>query len=168
MTSGQRYGLLAAILLIAIVHVATLMNAPAPFVDEAWLASRADGFLKTGYGVGELDAGVFERYPGYERYFWLLGPWLHSLPLRIAGINLFALRLESLLFGIVLLGIIYFIARRLGSYRCGLIAVLLGGFSLPFTISTHLARQDIVIATLGFGAIALQLYDNHKGLPVKA
>ncbi|MCB6516142.1 hypothetical protein LI139_10865, partial [Veillonella atypica] len=47
----SRRGTWTAVVLIALLgalHAATLLDHPAPFVDEAWLAARAHAFLHTG------------------------------------------------------------------------------------------------------------------------
>ncbi len=161
-------GFWLALGIVTVVHLISLMRTPAPFVDEAWYASRAQGFLNTGYGVGALDLGVVEQYPGYEGVYWILGPMLQALVVQVSGISLFGLRVESLAFGLLLLGLVYSISSRLSNSRAALLAVLIGAFSVPFTVSAHLARHDIMVAALGYGAIALCLNDEVRGIPVRA
>src|SRR3954451_23764640 len=61
------------------LHLATLLRFPAPFVDEGWNASRAWGLLHTGQAFGTLDAGLFDKYPGYWTYFPWLATAVHTL-----------------------------------------------------------------------------------------
>src|SRR5205823_14310562 len=81
----------------------SLLRTPAPFVDEAWYASRAWSLIHTGRAFGTLDAGVFDKYDGYWTYFPFLGTWFQALAIRILGLSLFSVRLVSLAFGLALL-----------------------------------------------------------------
>lgn len=148
-------GVLAVILAL---HGWSLLRFPAPFVDEAWLASRAWAFIQTGLAFGPLDSGLADRFPGY----WTVNQWLmtflDSLSLRFFNApNLLAVRLVSLVFGLILLALVYVIARRFGGQRLGLLSVILVSVSGPFLYSAHLARYDIVAAAFGFAAMALYL-----------
>ena len=49
---------------VLILHLLTRMRYPAPFVDEAWLLSRAWTFIQTGHQFGGLDSGVGEQFAG--------------------------------------------------------------------------------------------------------
>ena len=147
-------GLLASLAL----HVWSLVRFPVPFVDEAWLTSRAWAFIQTGRQLGPLDIGLADRYEGA----WTVNQWLitflHSLSLRLFGSPvLVATRAVSLLFGLVLLAAVYSIANRLGSRPFAWLSALLVSVSLPFIYSSHLARYDIVAAAFGFMAIAFCL-----------
>ena len=76
---------LVGFLFILILHFWSLMRYPAPFVDEAWLTSRAWAFLHTGHQLGSLDMGVAENLPGG----WVANQWLitalQSICLRNCG-----------------------------------------------------------------------------------
>jgi len=146
------------ILMIVALHGWSLMRYPAPFVDEAWYASRAMSLIQTGKAFGALDAGVFDRFPGYWTYFQWVPVWLQSLTLRVAGApSLLALRLLSLSFGAVLACAVFSIGKSLGGVRHGVWAVILLSLSQAFFYSGHLARYDIFAAALGFLAIAIHL-----------
>jgi len=71
--------------------------------------------------------------------------------------SLFAMRIVSFVFGMVLLIAIYAIAYRLGGLRYAVLSVLVVSLSIPFFISSHLGRGDIIASTLGFTAVALYL-----------
>jgi len=152
---------LAPILLFAFLsafHLLTLMRFPAPFVDEGWNAGRAWAFLQTGWPFSTLDMGVIEKFEGYWTFFPRLPVWIHGQVLRLSATpSLLAMRIVSLAFGLVLLGAIYAIAKRLGGQRLALLSVLLVSMSWPFLYSAHLARTDIMAAALGFAAVALYL-----------
>jgi len=154
------YHLTAVALLVAVfaIHLLTLLRYPPPFADEAWNANRAWAFATQGVPFGGLDAGVFERYPGYWTYLPVLPTALHALPLWLAGgPGLLPIRLISLLFGAILVTACHTIGRARGGRACGLTAALLTSLSPAFFYSAHLARWDIIVAALGYLALALQL-----------
>jgi 4-amino-4-deoxy-L-arabinose transferase-like glycosyltransferase len=131
---------------------------PAPFLDEAWMASRAWGFLHTGLNYGPLDSGVSNTLPGYWTFFPLTPTLIHAAFAKIFGFSLASLRLASLFAGIGLLAAVWIITHRLsGSRVAGWVAVLLTTTSIAFTYSAHLVRPDILVSALGFGALALML-----------
>lgn len=162
-TAAHRLALLSLTVVLGALHLFTLDRFPAPFVDEAWLGSRAWGFAQTNRVFGALDAGIFDHYEGY----WTFLPWLstaiQSLPFRLLPApSLYPLRLLSLLFGGLLLVAVYAISRySSGRWRAWL-AVLLVGTSFPFSTSSHLARWDIMVAAFGFAAITLHLYNRER------
>ena len=160
-SKANRYPLTLAILLLVLAALGfvTLLRTPPPHVDEAYRASRAYALIRTGRAFGILEAGVYDRYEGYWTFFPFLETWFTALPIRLLGLSLWALRLTSLAFGLVLLGALYAIGDRLGGPVLGLVTVFLVGFSKSFIYSSHLARQDIIVAAFGFGAIALYLAD---------
>lgn len=149
-------GWLLLLLPLLAFHLWSLLRYPAPFVDEGWLASRAWGFLGTGWPLGAADRGIFDYYDGYWSYI----PWIPTALQSVGFLlwpapELVALRLVSLLFGIALLGAVYALARAVGGQRVAWVSVLLVALSVPFTYSAHLARTDIITATFGYVAVAL-------------
>ena len=50
---------------------------------------------------------------------------------------------------------IYSIADSIGGKRLGLLSIVLVAFSIPFAVSAHLARYDVITSALGFIAIAV-------------
>ncbi len=122
------------------------------------MASRAWAWLHTGLNFGPLDAGVWDKFEGYWTVLPLLPTLVNATFIRLFGLKVGSLRLASLLAGFGLLAIVYYIFYELyRSRRGGLIAVFLVSTSLSFLYSSHFIRQDIYVATLGFGAIALYL-----------
>jgi 4-amino-4-deoxy-L-arabinose transferase-like glycosyltransferase len=149
---------------IAVLNLLTLMRTPPPFWDEAWFASRAMAQVQTGFGFGTLDSGILSKYDGYWTVLsWLLA-FIQSIPIRLFGPDLFYLRLESLIFGIAVLAVLYAIVKKLYNARAALLTIVVGALSLPFIYSSHLARPDIIIVLCGFGAVALYLYDRSSKL----
>lgn len=147
----------AMFVVISAFHLWSLMRIPPPFVDEAWNAARALGFVNTGHPFGPLDAGVFDRFEGYWTFFPWLAVWIHSLSVRLFGPTLFAVRIVSLGFALLLLAAIYVIARHLGGKKLALLGVLLVSVSWPFFYSARSGRVDVMAAALGFVSIALYL-----------
>lgn len=151
-------GILLVFIVILIFHGWSLMRFPQPFVDEAWAANRAWSFLQTGRVFGTLDSDFMTEFPGYWTYFPLLSVLAQAGVLQFLAVpSLLAVRLVSFFWGLVLLGCIYWIARRLLGQRHAVVSLLLVAFSWPFCISAHWARADIMAAALGYGAIALYL-----------
>jgi 4-amino-4-deoxy-L-arabinose transferase-like glycosyltransferase len=146
------------------LQLLSLLRTPAPFVDEAWYACRAWALLQTGRAFGSLDGGVFDRFDGYWTYFPLLGTYIHALAIQAFGLSLFSVRLVSLVFGSLLLVAVFVVGNYIQGSRVALLAVGLVGLSRAFIYSSHLARQDIMVATLGFCAIALYLSDRRSTL----
>lgn len=145
---------LAALLLA--YHALTLLRYPAPFVDEAWFTSRAWSYLQSGRNFGPLDAGVFDRFPGYWTFLPLLPSWFLSPALWLTGApTLLASRLSAFVAGGLLLAAVYRVGLNLVSKRLGQVSALLTALSWPFFYSSHLARPDILAAALGYWAIAL-------------
>lgn len=161
-------GMPLLIVTVGIVHLATLLRFIEPQHDDAWFVSRALALIKTGHTFGQVDVGVLDNFEGHSNYFWYVGTLIHSLFVRVLGANLFSVRFTSLLFGLLLLWIIYAIGVRFYSPRVGLLAVLSGAFSLSFIYSSHVGRQDIMVAVFGFGAIALYLYQDNTAFTFKS
>ena len=153
---------------VAIFGVVTLLNFPATFVDEGLNANRAWSLLQTGQAFASIDNGVYQHYDGYWTYFPYLGASIHAVFIWIFGLSLASLRLASVFFGLVLLVATYTIGKKLYGYRAGLIAMALLATSSPFVLSSHLGRHDIIVAALGFGAVALYLTDTRSSLSLRS
>jgi hypothetical protein len=153
---------------VAIPHLLTLLNQIAPQYDDAWFASRAWAVIHTGWAYGPLDRGAFDAFEGHQTYFWLVGTWFDSVFIRLFGANLLATRLPSFVCGLVLLTLIYAIASKLYSRRVGLLAILAGAFSYSYIFSSHVGRQDIMVAALGYGAILLYLSQDNSALSLRS
>lgn len=153
---------------VAGLNLLSLLRFPSPDVDEAWRASRAWALIRTGRAFGTLDAGVFDRYEGYWTFFPWLEIWFTASAIRLLGLSLFAVRLVSLVFGLLLLVCLYAIASNLEGPLVGILGVVLVAFSRSFLLSSHLARQDIMVAAFGFGAVALHLTDRGRSFTVRS
>jgi len=168
LTSSSIVALVVVLALVSIFNFLTLLHPIEAHYDDAWYASRAWAVIHTGYAFGPLDQGVLSNFDGYWTYFWLAATWVDSLFVRVFGPTLLAVRLSSFVFGIALLCVVYSIASRLATPRVGLLAVVIGSFSLPFMYSSHVGRSDIMVATLGFGALALYLSQDTSAFSAKS
>src|SRR5439155_2315689 len=62
---------------------------------------------------------------------------------------------------------IYAIASMLYGRRAGLITLALLVTSPSFVLTSHLGRHDIIVAALGYGAIALYLWEQARPSPLR-
>jgi 4-amino-4-deoxy-L-arabinose transferase-like glycosyltransferase len=160
MQRRHTWALGAGVAATAALHIWSLLRFPPPFVDEAWHMSRAWSFLQTGKTFGMLDSGVPDKNPGYWTFLPWFGNMLQATALRFSGApSLLAVRVVSLLFGALLLLAVFIIARRLGGPMAAWVSIALTAYSAPFWQSAHQARYDIMVAAIGFSAIALYCID---------
>ena len=160
--SDRRLWLLVWVLIL-LLHLLTLMRYPAPFVDEAWLVSRAWAFIQTGHQYGPLDSGLGEQFPG----IWTLNQWLitvlQSFVLRFfAQPQLLPVRILSLIEGFGLLAVSYGTAARLGGKPVAICSTLLLAVSRIFIHTAHMARYDILATLLAYSALALVVNDRRS------
>jgi 4-amino-4-deoxy-L-arabinose transferase-like glycosyltransferase len=149
-------------LVIIAFHLLTLFRTPGPHVDESWNASRAWGFLQSGKNFGPLDSGVFDKFDGYWTFFPSLVTWIYSLFVKMIGPTLAAVRYTSLLFGCILLTIIYFLVSLIYDRNIGLLSIFLVAVSSSFLFSSHLGRQDIIVAVFAYSAFSFYLVDKSQ------
>ena len=148
-----------AFLVLILFHFFSLLRYPEIHVDEAWLVSRALGFIETGKQFGNLDSGLVETFPGY----WVTNQWLitflQSIALRWKFVpDLIAARSASLFMGFLLLIINYFIGFHFGGKKFANWSTFLLGISQTFTYTSHMARYDIYAAVFGYFALAIFLF----------
>ncbi len=145
---------------ILAIHILTLLRYPRPFVDEAWLVSRAWAFIQTGQQFGALDAGLGERFAG----IWTLNQWLITV-LQSAVLRFFPrpellpLRALSLVEGCGLLAVSYWTANKLGGRRVAIAGTLLLALSRIFFHTAHMVRYDILATLFGYGALCILVSD---------
>ena len=87
---------------------------------------------------------------------------------RMAGVGVFQARLTSLLWGSLLLLVVYWLGRRYWSRPVGLAAAVLLAISNPFLVATHTLRPDVQVATMVLGALLLaeRSADPERGRPL--
>lgn len=74
---------------------------------------------------------------------------------RLGGMGVFQARLTSLLWGGLLLLVVYLLGRRYWNRAVGLAAIAMLAVSDPFLVSTHTLRPDIQVVTMVLGALLL-------------
>ncbi len=144
-----------AVVLLILAYVAALMPTltrfPAPINDEGreanlfWVASGAEpgavrmnahrGFST--WGTGGLQGATA------------------AMIFRLGGVGVFQARLTSLLWGGILLVLVYLLGRLYWDRAVGVAAAALLAVSNPFLLSTHTLRPDIQVATLVVAALLL-------------
>lgn len=162
----RKGALLVLVLIVAgASNLVALFRYPRPLVDEVELVGRAWGYVLSGQTIAPLRPSLQEYNVGVSAPVQLLGTWIFALPVRIFGPDLWAARIESLVFSLLLLLATYTIGKELYGPGVGLIASLLLGSSTAFGISSHIARYDALVALAGFGAIALVLRGGRWRVP---
>ena len=71
------------------------------------------------------------------------------------GLGVFQARLTSLIWGGLLLGVVYWLGRDYWGRAAGLAAAVLLAISDPFLVSTHTLRPDVQVITPALIALAL-------------
>jgi 4-amino-4-deoxy-L-arabinose transferase-like glycosyltransferase len=74
---------------------------------------------------------------------------------RLFGLGVFQARLTSLLWGGLLLLLVYWLGRRYWNRSVGLAAAVLLAVSNPFLVATHTLRPDVQVAAIVLGALWL-------------
>jgi hypothetical protein len=139
---------LAAVLLAAtLLRVVALESYPvALHNDEMSCLIEARGFL--GGSPGLFDIGWFSC-PN-------LGFFLTSLPLRVLGQTLLALRLSSAIFGLLSLMATYFLVRRLFGVRPAMLSLIM---TTPFHWHLHFSRTGFhYMQAASLTAVAIWLF----------
>jgi 4-amino-4-deoxy-L-arabinose transferase-like glycosyltransferase len=156
--------IILGLIIISGIHLVNLTKYPPVSIDEPWTANYVWNFLTTGKNFDMIHAGV----PGmiYEGFttFNFIGLIPYMTTIALFGLGLFQARLASFVFGLILLVALFLVGRK--SYRgfTGAVAALLLSLSMPFTLSSHWARQDIVLAAMlviSYG-MALVAFDKEK------
>lgn len=141
--------------LVLVYHLFYLTKYPLAFGDESWFSNATWNWLQTGVNFETMFTGVLDQF-GHEwvqRPFIGEAPWLLSFALL--GLGLFQARLVSWLFGLVLLLLVVGVGRRSYSLLTGSLAALFLSLSPPFLLSSHYARQDIMVAVVVMAAYLL-------------
>jgi 4-amino-4-deoxy-L-arabinose transferase-like glycosyltransferase len=74
---------------------------------------------------------------------------------RLGGVGVFQARLTSLLWGGLLLVLVYWLGRRYWNRAVGLAAATLLAISNPFLVATHTLRPDVQVVVMIVGALLL-------------
>jgi 4-amino-4-deoxy-L-arabinose transferase-like glycosyltransferase len=151
--------LVGAILIYLCANLPYLTSWPAVNGDEGreanafWVASGVDPSAQT------LDP-VFRHDPLYKGGLQGLTT---GISFRLFGVGLWQGRIVSLVWGGLLLVMIFLAGRRLYGPTAGAVAVLFLAVSQPWLVSSHIIRPDIVVATLVIGALYCALRSVQDG-----
>jgi len=85
---------------------------------------------------------------------------------RLGGVGVFQARLTSLLWGGLLLLLVYWVGRRYWNRSVGLAAAALLAISNPFLVATHTLRPDVQVVVMILGALLLAERALDRGLPL--
>ena len=145
--SGSRARIfwMAAVLLMATLLAAPMLNADLLFVDEYWSLRNAGG-----EPFGPLDAaGIWDRTANLDPggmgvlYHWLLALWY-----SFVGATPFSLRAFSLLLGLLAIAWTYRLGADFFSRRVGFFAAVIMASSAFFIDYMHEARAYTLVALL--------------------
>ena len=154
---------IALFLILLIFHLLSISFYPMTFPDDAVMGSRVQSFLINGHPLGSLETGAFSLVKDSEKTFSTLPYYIYSFIPQLSGeINLFTIRIIHILFIAVTLFLIFSIGSHIKDPLTGILAMLLLGFSNNFTYSSHIARADIIAATLGLLAIYIFLKNSNN------
>lgn len=119
--------------------------------DEPWLSNAAHTMIKT----GNARNTIFPLTSLNEGY-GLTTPWLYYIilgsTLKIFGINIIIARITSLISGLIVLIITYFISKKVLKGKDSIFAVVLLSLNIPFLFAIWKTRPDIY-SVLFFSAI---------------
>lgn len=141
-------------------------NPPSLYWEEAALGYDAYSILKTGkdFHGNILPLVAFESFGDYKPslYFYAAAP-----SIAIFGLNEFAVRFPSALFGSLTVLLVYLLCLKIGNWKLGILASLLLAISpwhLQFSRAAFEANLGLFLTVLGFfwsPALALSMYAYH-------
>lgn len=152
------WGMVALIALALVFSRVTLTQYPINFIDEGWFSNSAWNWIINGVPFDTMHTGALDQY-GFE---WLRrnivadGVW--SLGFLAFGVGFEEARLISWIIGLCVLAATFGMARWLYGLTTALLAVLLLAISNPFLVSSHLARQDILLVLIGLLSFGIGVY----------
>jgi 4-amino-4-deoxy-L-arabinose transferase-like glycosyltransferase len=155
--SGSVVVLLAGAVIVGaqLLSFASLTTYPPLFVDESWNANAVWTWLTTGVNFDAIHTGTLDQF-GHE---WVRRPFLGELPwlgtFAMLGLGVFQARLVPWFFGVLLLIVTYVAGRLSYDRQSGMAGALFLALSHPFLYSSHIARQDIILASLVVTSYAL-------------
>jgi 4-amino-4-deoxy-L-arabinose transferase-like glycosyltransferase len=148
-------GLVVITIVVVIASLLSLTTYPPVFIDEPWYSDAAWNLANKGVNFESMSAGALDQWPAY----WVRWPLIGNLPLAaafaIGGLGLFQARLVSWLLGVLLLGLVFALGRRLYSTLTAALTTTLLAVSPVFLQASHYARVDIFLACFVTAALYL-------------
>lgn len=121
-----------------------LTRFPSMHSDESWLSGLSRSMMTGGLGAQEYFFDLLPRYPHAIKTVYHV---LQMLFTSMFGYGLFAVRLLSLVFGVLSLYAFYGLAKTYFNSTFSLLAVMALSLNIQFIYGAHFARQEIVILT---------------------
>lgn len=117
-----------------------------PFVhsDESWLSGLSRNIMESkSYSVTE---SFFDLYPRYPHAIKIIFHTVQMVFIKVFGYKIFAVRLMSLIFGVLSLYFFYRVSKYIFKDRKkALLPLILLALDVQFIYASHFARQEIVI-----------------------
>jgi 4-amino-4-deoxy-L-arabinose transferase-like glycosyltransferase len=164
--------LLAAGLLFAAVSFAAIGTWSPVGEDESWTAAAPFKLATEGVYASDLFAG----YHGSEEGLYHLNPLYHLMlagVFKLVGVGVVQMRLLPVLFGLMVLLLVYYISRELFGQREAMVAVGLilllrlvapeHGTGIPLFDIAHINRPDIVVPAFGLAGFSFFLTGEESG-----
>lgn len=137
------------------VSLVFLTRYPVVFIDEPWYSDVAWNLVTTGVDFDTMHAGALDQWPDS----WVRWPLIGNLPFAGAftlfGLGLFQARITSWAFGVLLVGAVFVLGRRLYDNIAAALAALFLSLSALFLQASHYARPDIFLALVVVSALYL-------------
>lgn len=166
---SRRYYVIVALIIamfLALAVGSALTNRPQ--IDEGMFASPALNLVEHGFfGTTVLETENSPLTRIEQRTYWVMPLFLLNIAaaFKAFGMSVFAMRLVSIFWGLVLLGAWYFITLKLsGNRHSALVCLLLIAGNYTITDTASLGRMDIMSAALGFAALAVYLQQRENNL----
>lgn len=154
MNKNTKLFLAIASFVYILYHFLTLIYSPIPWFDEVSLASVTDSYIKNGtyYETCRILVVPDEKLV-YGPLFFML----QAFVVKLLGFSIFSIRLSSLVFGIINLGLIYKICRHFKfSLAATFVAIAIVAFEPNFNQFLHSGRMDFM--TLFFFLLSYLVY----------
>jgi 4-amino-4-deoxy-L-arabinose transferase-like glycosyltransferase len=163
--SITRFSLPLALVILIVLSAARIYT-KRPFYDEGWYANPAINLIENGHtGVSVADphgVGVLrgENYPAIDQHFY---QWLPTQQVNLAawsvvfGFNLFSVRANALIWGMIALLSWWIIVRELTDPATAALAALLYATHPALTGAASDGRPDMMCAALWSAGLATYL-----------
>lgn len=165
----NRHSILAA-LVVAVFLVLAVGSAltTRPESDEGEFASPALNLVTEGhFGTTVFEKDVKSLTRIEQRTYWVMPLFLlnAAASFKVFGFSLFAMRLVSIFWGLVLISAWYFIFLKFSGNRSNaLLCLALVACNYVVLATASLARGDTMCAALGFAAFAVYLWTRERNL----
>lgn len=131
------------LIVYSIINLLFLTKFPFMHSDESWLSGLTNSMLENGMSSTE---SFFDLVPRYPHAIKSIFHFIQMGFLKIIGDSLFSFRIISLLFGLVIIYLVYLIGNKLFNNKIySLILAIIVSIDIQFVYCSHFARQEIII-----------------------